>query len=63
MNDADLGDDPRFGLEYAIAAYAVFIVAFFAYAAWIHLRCARLQARLDELQRRLNAAPPPASRP
>ena len=63
MNDAYLGDDPRFGLEYAIAAYVVLIVAFFGYAAWIHLRCARLQARLDELQRRLSAVSGPASRP
>jgi hypothetical protein len=63
MNDAYLGDDPRFGLGYAIAAYIVLIVAFFGYAAWIHLRCARLQARLDDVQRRLGAQGASSPRP
>jgi hypothetical protein len=48
-------DDPRFGLGYALAAYALLIGVFFAYVAWIHLRCARLQSRVDEVQRRLDA--------
>lgn len=49
-------DDPRFGLGYALVAYAVLLVSFFGYVAWIHLRCARLQARLEEAQRRVAAA-------
>jgi hypothetical protein len=52
MNEAS-GDDPMFGLGYALWAYAFFLVAFFAYTGWVHLRTARLQARLDELQRRI----------
>ena len=53
MMGENAGDDPRFGLGYALAAYAFLIVAFFLYTGWIHLRCARLQARLEDVQRRL----------
>jgi hypothetical protein len=56
MNGEHLGDDPRFGLGYALVAYAFLIVTFFAYTGWIHLRCARLQARLEEVSRRLAEA-------
>ncbi len=46
-------DDPRYGLGYALAAYIVFLGGFFAYLAWVHLRCARLQRRLETLERQV----------
>lgn len=50
------GDDPRFGLGYAVAAYAFLIVAFFGYLAWLHLRMGRLRARLEDVERKLAAS-------
>lgn len=48
-------DDPRYGLGYALVAYAVFLGAFFAYVAWLHVRTARLRRRVEEARRRLEA--------
>ena len=48
--------DPRYGLGYALAAYVFLIVVFFGYLGWMHLRCARLQRRLERLEREV--APP-----
>lgn len=59
MDPSVSGDDPRYGLGYALVAYAFFLVAFFGYAGWIHLRCARLQARLEELRARIDGVAPP----
>ena len=46
--------DPRYGLGYALVAYAFFLGAFFAYVAWVHVRTARLRRRVEEAQRRLD---------
>ena len=48
-------DDARFGLGYALAAYAVIFVAFFAYLAWLHVSHRRLRRRLDALDALVDA--------
>ena len=43
--------DPRFGIEYAAAAYGVIFVAFFGYLAYLHVGQRALGRRLEELER------------
>ena len=44
-------DDPLFGIEWAIAAYAVIFIAFFGYLGHLHLSYRRLRRRIEALDR------------
>ena len=44
------GDDPRYGIGYAVAAYVVIFVAFFGYVGFLHVSHARLRRRLASLE-------------
>lgn len=46
-------DDPHFGTGYAVAAYVVIFVVFYAYVAWLHVSHRRLAKRLAAMERRL----------